>query len=294
MREGAGWPRVIAHPGLPQIRTCRITASGSSNDNFASHTITRRESGLLSAGVASTWDRSSEPPPRVLPAGLSLGAPLPSSGSSRSSSPTSTVLSGRYDFLPPISPHFVAFAWRYHGNTRGFAPIAAECYGDGPGVGHPVAPSGISSMETTGSPTFLGDPLCLCPALRPRQDRRARPLRHANMAPALTTTKAPALQLSRLNHTASALAVYASQHGLPHDHARLASGCRPSSTGRDFHPQGSNKRFQTHIMCAILLFQAFVAQGQAFTIHFEAKKAETGDITGCGLPRYVPKCKVKA
>ncbi len=35
-------------------------------------------------------------------------------------------------------------------------------------------------------------------------------------------------------------------------------------------------------------------RGQAFTIHFEAKKGETGDITGCGLPRYVPKCKVKA
>jgi len=32
----AGWPRVIAHPGLPQIRTCRTTASGSSGDSFAS------------------------------------------------------------------------------------------------------------------------------------------------------------------------------------------------------------------------------------------------------------------
>ena len=32
----AGWPRVIAHPGLPQIRTCRTTASGSSSNSFAS------------------------------------------------------------------------------------------------------------------------------------------------------------------------------------------------------------------------------------------------------------------
>ena len=31
----ARWPRVIARPGLPQIRTCRITASGSSGRNFA-------------------------------------------------------------------------------------------------------------------------------------------------------------------------------------------------------------------------------------------------------------------
>ena len=33
----------------------------------------------------------------------------------RSGSPASAVLSGCYDFLPPIPPHFVSFAWRYHG-----------------------------------------------------------------------------------------------------------------------------------------------------------------------------------
>jgi hypothetical protein len=40
-------------------------------------------------------------------------ASLPSTGSSEASSPASAVLSRRYDFLPPIPPHFVAFAWRY-------------------------------------------------------------------------------------------------------------------------------------------------------------------------------------
>jgi hypothetical protein len=34
------------------------------------------------------------------------------------SSPASTVLSGRYDFLPPVSPRFVSFAWRYHSSAR--------------------------------------------------------------------------------------------------------------------------------------------------------------------------------
>jgi len=144
-------------------------------------------------------------PPTV----LLLDASLPSAGSSRSSSPTSTVLSTRYDFLPPIPPHFVAFAWRYHGNTRNFAPHAAECCDVGPGVGHPVTPTGISSTETTGSPTFLGNPMRLCPALRPRQDRRVRPLRHAHAAPALTTTKAPALHfrgsITQLQHWLSTL-----------------------------------------------------------------------------------------
>ena len=46
---------------------------------------------------------------------LPADASLPSTGSSGASSPASTVLSRRYDFLPPIPPHFVAFAWRYLG-----------------------------------------------------------------------------------------------------------------------------------------------------------------------------------
>src|SRR6516225_44595 len=44
---------------------------------------------------------------------LPADASLPSTGSSGASSPASTVLSKRYDFLPPIPPHFVAFVWRY-------------------------------------------------------------------------------------------------------------------------------------------------------------------------------------
>ena len=53
-------------------------------------------------------------PQSSLPADVSL----PSTGSSGASSPASTVLSKRYDFLPPIPPRFVAFAWRYLGCTR--------------------------------------------------------------------------------------------------------------------------------------------------------------------------------
>ena len=45
--------------------------------------------------------------------GLSADASLPSPGSSGVSSPASAVLSKRYDFLPPVPSHFVAFAWRY-------------------------------------------------------------------------------------------------------------------------------------------------------------------------------------
>jgi len=67
-------------------------------------------------------------------------------------------------------------------------------------------------METTqdlpGSWRIL---VCLRPALRPRQDRLARPYDVVGAAPATSTTRAPAtIILSGLHHTAWALAVYAS------------------------------------------------------------------------------------
>ncbi len=40
---------------------------------------------------------------------------FPLRGPGRSGSPASTVLSGCYDFLSPVPPHFVSFAWQYHG-----------------------------------------------------------------------------------------------------------------------------------------------------------------------------------
>ena len=76
-------------------------------------------------------------------------------------------------------------------------------------------------------------PLCLCPALRPRQDRSHQAIHGASARPPFRPRRRLLLEcLSRLNHTAWALAVYASQGGSLHHHARLASGCQPSSTGR--------------------------------------------------------------
>ena len=43
------------------------------------------------------------------------------------------------------------------------------------------------------------------------------------------------------------------------------------------YPQGSDERFQTHVMFVILLSHAFVAQGQACILHFRA-----------GTPRTTP------
>jgi len=65
------------------------------------------------------------------------------------------------------------------------------------------------------------------------------PLRSATAAPRcclpplLTTSTPTSSKISRLNHTARSLAVYASQGGLPHHRARLASGWLASLSGWD-------------------------------------------------------------
>src|SRR5216683_4461748 len=67
-----------------------------------------------------------------------------------------------------------------------------------------------------------GGPSRACPALRPRRERHAKPLRRVDVAfRNFGTRRLPPLSISGLNHTACALAVYASQPGSPLDHARL-------------------------------------------------------------------------
>ena len=46
------------------------------------------------------------------------------------------------DSLSPVSPHFVAFAWRYHRFVPCSSPSAQDLAVDQPGVGKPVAPAG--------------------------------------------------------------------------------------------------------------------------------------------------------
>src|SRR5271157_4399622 len=54
---------------------------------------------------------------------------------------------GHCDSLPPISPRFVSFAWRYHRCVPCSSPSAQDLAGDHPGVFNPVLlPAG--AMET--------------------------------------------------------------------------------------------------------------------------------------------------
>ncbi len=194
--------------------------------------------------------------------GLPADASLPSTGSSGASSPASTVLSKRYDFLPLVPPRFVSFAWRYLSRSLVlFAPRRTSAL-PGPGVGHPVSPAGISLRKRQDLPSSWKIPIVRSHMIPSDSGRTAgtRPSRCRSMAPGMKKAKAPTKGLSKLNSMAFGLAVYASQCGLPTPHARLASGRWSGATGRAFHPQGSYERFQSCILTSHPPFPSFLAQ----------------------------------
>ena len=163
--------------------------------------------------------------------------------------------------LSPLPPHFVSFAWRYHGN----APVSlssprthgrCRAWGFSPGT-----PTGNSSVETTGSPKFLGN-------LNSRLHMFFDPGRPN--APNLSGTLAwPSLgkrrRRQRYNCFRGSLAWLSGLRPTFHDvgcpsprKTRFQALVKLSWTG--FHPQGSDNRFQSHFMFNILLFQAFLAR----------------------------------
>ena len=95
----------------------------------------------------------------------------------------------------------------------------------------PQVPGG-PSVNVPCSPTPAGPPRSATTALRcclPPIGQRRLPRQ---------------MLISGLNHTARTLAVYASQGGLLHRHARLASGGWPTLPGGTGYPSGPNERFQ--------------------------------------------------
>ena len=118
-------------------------------------------------------------------------------------------------------------------------------------------------METSGSLRFLENPggHCPCSTTPVGPDAPCGTKCDApDAAPACVQDEGSRrLVISGLNHTTFDLAVYASQGGSPHRHARLASGCWPGFARRDSYPQGSNERFLSSSL--FLLSQAFLTQG---------------------------------
>ena len=146
------------------------------------------------------------------PLGPSAGSALLSPGSSEASSPASAV---RRRCATPWVP----------GTTLRCLRVAL------PGGVSVVSLPAVQSTKPRAGASSAGSPrrqptpgdhqglpsswrilLCLCPVLRPRQDRPTRPpFSGVGAAPVMSTTTAPATHhLSGLHHTALALAVYAS------------------------------------------------------------------------------------
>ena len=101
------------------------------------------------------------------------------------------------------------------------------------GVGIPV-PEPDMSVETDGALRFPSSPRV--PTPRSWTPVGPNTPGHGGVStrpPLVSTTEAPAMNISGLDSTALGLTVYASQGGSPLHHARLVSGCWPSSAGRD-------------------------------------------------------------
>ena len=191
--------------------------------------------------------------------GPPVGSALPSPGSSETSSPASTVL---WRCATPCAPLAALRCLR----------LAIPC--GVPGVSLPAvqdtkprawgSQSGphVRTFPQGGKQGLPGSRTTHCPFalfFDPGRTEHARPLRRVSMAPAMSTTKAPTIfQLSRLNRTASGLAVYASSRALPHatqNSLPAAGQALPDGLG---YPQGCYERF---LMLLILLSRAFLAQG---------------------------------
>ena len=169
---------------------------------------------------------------------------------------------GRSDSPPSVSTRSIFFTSRYHRVARGLLPSVVGVPPGARELSVPVSPSGLT-METSGSLRFLGNPggHCPCSSTPAGSGRLSGPrVSCLTRPPPVSTTKAPRrLVLSGLNHTTFDLAVYASQDGSPHHHARLASGCWSSFARRDSYPQGFNERFQSSSL--FLLSKAYLTQG---------------------------------
>ncbi len=95
---------------------------------------------------------------------------FPPSGSAGCRSPSSSVLSRHYDSLPSFPRHFVAFVRRYHVIALVLSLSRGKCHRMSLELVTRYSGRDLS-VETTGSPKFLGNPHCpFAHALRLRRD----------------------------------------------------------------------------------------------------------------------------
>jgi len=165
---------------------------------------------------------------------------LPSAGSLQVGSPASSVLWSAPIPCRPSRHASCYLAWRYRLARLLFAPV-------GPLAPCPRAwglvnrsPHFRSLAETTGPPRFLGNPLCPCPALRPRRDLHARPLAALQCCLPLLSRRRlpPSTSFGALPHGLVTRCLRFAAWVTPGIDARLASDCWPGFIGRGWLPAG--------------------------------------------------------
>lgn len=152
---------------------------------------------------------------------------------------------GRSDSRPSFSPHFVAFAWRYHPLRRCLLPSASTRGRGLRGVDVPV-PEPELSVETDGSPKFPGTPRAPWPC-SPTPAGPSTP-GHCGVSawsPRLTSVRTPARSfrgsIARPGHSLSTLR--SEDHSSPRK-TRFRLLAKLFRAGF-VHPQGSNARFRS-------------------------------------------------
>ncbi len=154
---------------------------------------------------------------------------LPSPGSERIPFPCFTGTMRCSDFLPPLPPHSVAFARRYHVvHLVASLRCTPNAKSSGLEFVNPVSPPdqarGNGRTSQVPEESLCVDAVLSDPGRTDPSGLTTEPAR----PPLCPQRRLPRpINLSGLHHTAWTLAVYASQSGLPQSHARLASRCWP-------------------------------------------------------------------
>ena len=180
---------------------------------------------------------------------------LPSPGSPRLRFPGFFGTTARSDSSTPFPRRFVSFDQRYHAASTNHAGSRdASCLRR---VWVPVCGRSLC-VEISRSPRFLGSPSRACPALRPRRGRNHQVISVARCCLPKERHRRPSRSfVSRLDHTAYTLAVYASQQGSPRaTQDSLPVGDQPSPGGVEY-PRDSIEGFRFRSF--VLLLQACLA-----------------------------------
>src|SRR5512135_1524396 len=180
-------------------------------------------------------------PPKV----PTIRRPLPSTESLRVGSPASPVLLSAPTPRHPSPQASLPSPSGYRLSTRFFAPFPGGMLPrEGIRKRSPALPLRIPFSGDDRASQVPGEPQCLHALLFDPGGTLTLLLIHARMLPSAgNTASASATNLSRLNHTACRPPVYASQPGLPQNHATLGSGCQHALPGTTICLQGPNKEF---------------------------------------------------